>query len=189
MKAVARHRIHEEIGRLLNMHSLPGITILKDSACLSDKDEAGRRDARHRLTLFRGEGTARARMCDVDILAFREGRGNVIIEIEESNVKPVQVYGKFFASAHSTHQGDRPLDEQRLLFIQVLVATSVDLKASGKPKQWKALEAVIKRHAEEWPERDVQYELLGGGPDDFRPGSSKADRLVSLVRNFLGVKA
>lgn len=189
VKAMVKHRIHKEIGGLLSKNDLPQVTILKDSACQHDGHDDGKPEKKHRITLYRESGPDRVRMCDVDILAFREGRGTVIVEIEESNLKPVQVFGKFFASAHSTHHGDSRLDERRLLFIQVLVATSVDLTASGKPKQWKALEAVIKHYAEEWPGRDIQYELLGGGPDDFRLGSSKADQLVGLVRGFLGVKA
>lgn len=186
---MAKHTNHEAIGRLFNKKAFPEVEILKDSACQHDGHDDGKPEEKHRITLYRESDPERVRMCDVDILAYREGRGTVVIEIEESNLKPVQVFGKFFASAHSTHQGGRRLDEQRLLFIQVLVATSVDLTASGKPKQWKALEDVIKRYTEKWPERDVQYEMLGGGPDDFKPGSSKAERLVGLVRDFLGVNA
>jgi hypothetical protein len=190
VKAIVKHRIHREIGGLLDEKELPQVTILRDSACLHDGDDDREPEKKRRITLYREADPKRVRMCDVDILAYREGRGTVVIEIEESNLKPVQVFGKFFASAHSTHQGGRRLDDQRLLFIQVLVATSVDLAASGKPMQWKVLETIIKRNAaKDWPERDVQYELLGGGPDDFRPGSSKADRLVGLVRDFLGIKA
>lgn len=185
---MARHHYHEEIAGLLNKKSLPEVTVLKDSACQPDHLDDEKPQKKHRITLFKGSGRDRVRMCDVDILAFRGEQEAVIIEIEESNVKPVQVFGKFFASAHSTHHGEKRIGERRLLFIQVLVAKAVSSPRSRKMKQWGALEDIIKRHVKRRFKRKVQYELLGGGPDDFRPGSSKADRLVGLVRDFLGVK-
>lgn len=182
---MVKHQIHRKIGGLLSKNELPQVTIFRDSACQSHDGDDGEPEKKHRITLYKGAGPERVRMCDVDILAFRDERKYVIIEIEESNVKPVQVFGKFFASAHSTHYDRKQIDKSPLRFIQVLVAAPANLKGSGKPEQWKALEAIIKDHAREWPDRTVEYFLLWGGPEDFKPGSEKAGQLVGLVRKFL----
>ena len=131
------------------------------------------------------------RLCDVDLLAHKSGGRTVIIEVEESNVKPVQVFGKFFASAHATHHGEDRIDERPLLFIQVLDTSTLKIDKTGKIEQWKVLEALIKQHAKRWPrqaERRVKYELLVGGPDDFRRESGPGTRLVKTVQGFLGVR-
>ena len=131
------------------------------------------------------------RLCDVDLLAHKPGGQTVIIEVEESNVKPVQVFGKFFASAHATHHGETRIDEHPLLFIQVLDSSALKMDKTGKTGQWKVLEALIKRHAKRWPqrrERRVEYKLLVGGPGDFKRESGPGAQLAKRVQGFLGVR-
>jgi len=86
--------------------------------------------------------------CNVDLLVIQDGKVRVIVEIEESDVKPTQVCGKFLTSAlaryyiHETEENPIGMHES-VTFIQV-VDTS-DLKAmSMKPYQWKNLEASIR---------------------------------------------
>lgn len=61
-------------------------------------DPACNPDSQGVITLFHGPGPDRVRFCLVDILIIIQGRV-VIIEIEASDVKPLHLFGKFFASA------------------------------------------------------------------------------------------
>jgi len=66
----------------------------------------------------------KTQLCNVDMLILRSNSIKVIIEIEESNVKPVQICGKLLASALSSHYiyGDDPPVpvDGSVLFIQIL---------------------------------------------------------------------
>jgi len=175
------HPLHEAIGRLFDQRALPGVEIRKDTACQPTK--------RKRITLSLGAGADRAQVCFVDLIAVKPGKSMVIIEIEESNVKPVQIFGKFLASALSTHQGESRIDRLPLLFIQVVDTSALKLGKSKKGYQWSSVKAAIKEHARKWPDRRiVYYELLEGRPTEFEPGSEQADRLVKMVQAFLGVR-
>jgi len=63
---------------------------LKDSACGGE----------HTLPLFCSEERSYAtRYACVDLLILKEQKVKVIMEIEESNVKPIHIFGKFLTSA------------------------------------------------------------------------------------------
>lgn len=176
-KTEPTHLLHQAIGRLVTQGRFPGCDIWKDRAC--DPDQG------HRIKLFQGTGPGRVRLCDVDLLISMHGKATVVIEIEESNMKPVYIFGKFFASAFSTHHGESQIDEKPLLFIQILDTSTLKLDKTGKKDQWRALQTLIRKRAADWPGREMFYEPFEGSFDKFRQGSNEAKRLVDMIQAFL----
>jgi hypothetical protein len=117
------------------------------------------------------------RFCDVDLLIAVGGKARVIIEIEESNVKPVHVFGKFFASSFSTHYKPKTetklvaLDDQ-VLFIQVLDSKALNVDKTGKLDQWNVIESAIQGLPVEFCGRKMKYKLYDGKTCSSLSGSS-----------------
>ncbi len=130
-------------------------------------------------------GSKGVQFCHVDILILANGKV-VIIEIEESDVKPLHLFGKFYASAFSTHFNDQDISKLPLLFIQVLDTSRINLKEGQKGEQWDRIGQILKGQAEEWADRQVQYELMWGSAEEFEAGGSKGEELQRLVRELEG---
>jgi hypothetical protein len=128
------HPLHKAIGILIAKDKFPDCDIFKDSAC--DKGQG------HRITLNYGSGSNRVRLCDVDILIKVPEKAIVIIEVEESNVKPVNIFGKLFASAFSTHIGEIEIGNLPLCFIQVVDTFGLKIDRSKKSVQWTAIKTI-----------------------------------------------
>ena len=87
-----KHPFHKIIGDIFSDKNFPNerTTVLKDAACGGD----------HTLPLFCSDVRSYAtRYACVDLMVIKEGKIKVIMEIEESNVKPVHLFGKYLASA------------------------------------------------------------------------------------------
>lgn len=132
------HPLHKEIADQLES-ILPPYSLVRDEACDGDQ----------RIPLFYDKEKSRAtEYCNVDMLVLRENRVRAIIEIEESNVKPTQICGKFLTSAlakYYIHENkeNAPVEMfDSVTFIQIVDSSKLK-KNSVKPKQWKALERSI----------------------------------------------
>lgn len=126
--------IADEIERIL-----PPRSLIRDEACGGDR----------RIPLFYSEKKSReTEYCNVDLLVLSGNKIKAIVEIEESNVKPTQVCGKFLTSALSRYyihdeRQNEPVDmDNSVTFIQV-VDTSKLKQGSAKTRQWKLLEKSI----------------------------------------------
>jgi hypothetical protein len=170
------HPFHLKIGKLVNGLGLLPDKIWKDPAC--DTESTGV------VTLFHSVGSERVRFCLVDMLITLPNKV-VIIEIEESNVKPVHIFGKFFASAFSTHYGETEIVKLPLLFIQILDSSKLKQGKTKKKGQWERIEAILINHAKKWPDRTVRYKLFRGGVSEFEPESATGEGLLQLIRDFL----
>ena len=170
------HPLHEVIADLIATKLPPEIDLIRDPACIGTQ----------RIPLFQCAERSRATwLCDVDCLLVINGRIRAIIEIDESNVKPTHVAGKFLASALATHYihqtaGDPIPKADSVTFIEFLSAAGLP-KGSRKPQQWEKLETAI-RQIPTIGSID-RYELLYGKPDDFRSGSlmDRTDRIIEDV--------
>jgi hypothetical protein len=139
---MADHEFHKAIGSLIDFPKSKSPRILKDKACADDG---------HLILLYNTAADTKAKigLCNVDMLIEVEGKAKVIIEIEESDVKPVHIFGKFFASLFSNcykNMDDRRNKSRRLpdslLFIQI-VEWPEQKEGSEKPEQWKSIEKQI----------------------------------------------
>jgi len=130
------HPLHRKIGTIID-NALNGgkeIKVIKDPACCTDSH------GKQHIPLFGSDVKSRStRYCCVDLLILQEDKIRIIVEIEESDIKPTQICGKFLTSAlsknyiHKKDNGSKEMSES-VAFIQV-VDTSRLKDGSKKIKQ------------------------------------------------------
>ena len=132
------HPLHKEIADQLQS-ILPYNNLIRDEACGGDQ----------RIPPFYDKEKSRAtEYCNVDMLVLKQNKVRAIIEIEESNVKPTQIRGKFLTSAlaryyiHENKENALVEMGDSVAFIQIVDASKLK-KNSAKPKQWRAIEKSI----------------------------------------------
>ena len=137
------HELHVSIGNLIDDNLSSGFRLVRDMACIREGD------IRQQIPLFfSDEKSRKTEYCNVDLLVIHDGKIRVIVEIEESNVTPTQICGKFLTSALARYyihenEGNVPIGmHDSVTFIQV-VGTSRLKSLSAKPYQWKNLESSI----------------------------------------------
>jgi hypothetical protein len=108
-------------------------------------------------------------LCDVDALVLAGDEVRLIVEVDESNVKPTHLAGKFLTSAMSRFyihrtEGDVPRPMHRdCCFLQFVSTLDLEPK-SRKVHQWRNIEAAIRKLP---PIGDVrEYHLFCGTPAD-----------------------
>jgi hypothetical protein len=130
--------LHEKIGNLISNYIENKDDLLKDPACGGEQH----------IPLFHNQAKSRAaEYCNVDLAIIKNKKIKIIIEIEESNVKPTQICGKFLTSALSKyyiHQNENyPLDPN-VTFIQIVDDSKLQ-EDTQKYTQLKALQQSIRR--------------------------------------------
>lgn len=189
---MADHNFHIAIGNLItpatikpeNFPESELLTIHKDHAC--DPTTDGQIIALYRT--ISGE----IELCNVDMLIEVGGKAKVIIEIEESDVTPVHVFGKFFASAfcdrYKTKGSDFKRFSPKMFFIQIL-EWSVNKQRSLKPRQWDHISVSIGGiKTARYQERDWNYRIIYGPMEEFSVNRAKGKELVSTIMYFLEKK-
>ena len=175
------HQLHEAIGVAIAGADLPECTVVRDPACGGDQ----------RIPLFCCKDKSRkTEYCDVDLLVLKENKVRVIVEIEEANITPIQICGKFLASALATHfihekWGDPVEIGDPALFIQVLDTSRLKLDKTSKMEQWKRLERSI-RVVLPIKEGGIRcYRMFQGGSKEFAPSSEKSKALLGSIQAFI----
>ena len=99
--------MHVSIGDLIENSLGERAQLVRDQACGGNQQ----------IPLFcSNEKSNKTEYCNVDLLVIQDGKIRVIIEIEESDVKPTQICGKFLTSAlaryyiHETEGARSPCD-------------------------------------------------------------------------------
>jgi hypothetical protein len=111
-------------------------------------------------------------ICNVDIMFVKNNRIKVIIEIEETNIKPTQILGKFMASAlakyyiHNLSNNEKILMSENVCFIQILDTKALK-KTSRKIKQWKNIELAINEVLPTLQTNLKTYKLFYGNLSDI----------------------
>ena len=133
------------------------LTLFLDSAC----------GGKQHIPLFYSSKKSRAsEFCNVDGLVLKDGMIKIIIEIEESNVKPTQICGKFLTSALAKYyihesRGDKPVEMGgKVFFIQVLDTSKLVKYKTKKLDQWKKLETAINNIMPLKNSRITAYKIL-----------------------------
>lgn len=164
------HPLHELIGNILkkNEKNFVGCRIIYDPACgISNSG-----DKQH-IPLFSSKNKSRStKFCDVDILIIKNERIKIIVEIDESNVKPNHIGGKFLTSALSSHY-IHPKDNNEAIemndsvsFIQVLDTSKLHTKNSSKKVQWENLEESIRKNIPLKDSSITNYKIILGEPTE-----------------------
>ena len=152
--------IADKIGSVLPLNSL-----IRDEACGGDQ----------RIPLFDDEKKSReTEYCNVDLLILKDNKVKIIVEIEESNVKPTQICGKFLTSALSKYyihdsKRNEPVEmANSVSFIQIVDTSKLVRSKTAKFNQWKALEESINRILPLNDSKITSYRLLSThGLDDI----------------------
>ena len=164
------HPLHKAIADKLRS-IFPPHSLVRDEACGGDQ----------RIPLFYDKEKSRAtEYCNVDMLVLKDNRVRAIIEIEESNVKPTQMCGKFLTSAlarYYIHENkeNKPVEMyDYVAFIQIVDSSKLK-KNSAKRKQWRALERSIQSLLPLRNSRITSYMLVT---------RDELDRLIPLFREI-----
>jgi len=133
---MVEHPLHKAVGKLL-----------KDFA--ENKNFEARLDpacgGKQNIPLFCGPKAMTTRLCCVDAMLLKNGKVAAVIEIEESNIKPTQICGKYLTTALSseyTHKNDEPIkiNENSIDFIQIL-----DTSSPHKEEQFENIKRAIEK--------------------------------------------
>jgi len=176
---MAKHPFHKIIGDIFDKKNFPfkGIKILRDSACGGD----------HTLPLFCYDVRSYAtRYACVDLMIIKEGKIKVIMEIEESNVKPLHLFGKYLASAMAEYYiyGEEKVEmDKSVVFIQIL-DTSKQKSKSVRNEQWENVKKSIRSIIPVNVSSIKKYKIFHGNQSDFVSGNKK-DELIEFVTSAL----
>ena len=117
------HPLHKYIGNLVDseISGLRDVEVIKDDAC----------GGTQHIPLFCNDIKSNAtKYCNVDLLILKNKKVKVIVEIEEANIKPTQICGKFLTSALSAFyihesENNEPIGmDDSVLFVQFLTKTN-----------------------------------------------------------------
>jgi hypothetical protein len=174
----SEHELHQVVGKLISEAGLSG-SVLADPAC----------GGKHRLPLFCNTNRSwKTELCNVDMLILKSNRVKVIVEVEESNVKPVQICGKFLASALCSdyiHRNEPPLPmDDSVLFIQIL-DTSELKPGTAKIDQWKTIAELVQQTIPVKDSKIQQYMMVYGDQNEFVPTHGTGRALTSQIEDFL----
>jgi len=174
------HPLHKIIGECINSNEFLNCKIIKDPACGGQQN----------VPLFCSKDKSKeTEYCNVDLLMIKDNKIRVIIEIEETDVKPTQICGKFLTSAFSYYyihdsENNTPIGmSDSVLFIQILNTSQLKEKTS-KIKQWRNLEKSIKNIL---PINKIRkYKLLYGNVLDFKNRKgNKCAELIAYIKEAL----
>ncbi|MGA8905207.1 MAG: hypothetical protein WB661_09395 [Candidatus Bathyarchaeia archaeon] len=115
----------------------------------------------------------------------------VVVEIEEANIKPVQIFGKFFSSALSLYfiherKNNAPIPmADSVLFVQILNTSKLKRDRTSKANQWENIERSIQGVIPIKGSKFDQYRLLFGDSRDFAANGTAKGLLIDCLQSFL----
>ncbi len=175
------HPLHKVVSDAITEANLPDCTVVKEPACGGNQ----------RIPLFcSAENSRHTEYCNVDMLVLASNRVKVIVEIEEATITPIQVYGKFLASALSSffiheYKNDVPIEmNHSVLFTQILDTSKLKRNKTAKMKQWRNIERSIQNVIPLEGNRIDHYKLFYRNSNDFELGGAERNKLVDYIRPF-----
>jgi len=183
--AEERHPLHFQVGELfnelLNESLMSGYSLVLDEAC----------GGAQRVPLFvSSEKSRKTKFCNVDLLVVHDGAIRAIVEIEESNVKPIHVFGKFLASAvssfciHDSLGGAMEYGED-VVFIQFVDTSKLKRGRSSKVEQWRNICGSIRSVVPLSGSRVSRYELFDVNVEEIND-SEKREQLKKRLTELIG---
>lgn len=176
------HPLHKAIGDIFAADPLPGYKFLKDPACAYDGQN---------IPLFCSEKKSnQTEYCNVDLLIVKSNKIKVIIEIEEANIKPTQICGKFLTSALSScyigqYNDSKPVSmDESVLFIQILDSSKL-AEGTHKPKQWRNIEESITQIIPVRDSKIRKYSIFYGEAKEFGVNGTKRKELIKCIQKLL----
>jgi hypothetical protein len=156
------HSLHHAIGNYLLNNPLPNCILIRDPACGGNQH----------IPLFGpGPKSRKTEYCNVDMLLLRDQHISVIIEIEEANIKPTQICGKFLASAlayyfiHAKFDNQPIFMDKSVAFIQVLDTSKLKTGKTSKLNQFENIANSIRAVIPLKNSKIDYYQLISGDID------------------------
>ena len=177
-----KHPLHETIGNIFRKTKW-----LKSNEYKTVFEEAT--GEKQRIPLFTSENKSRITwMCNPDLLVIKNGKVKIIVEIEESNLGPTQVCGKFLTSALCTHyfhhSEEDGIEMENPLFIQIMGTKKLSENTS-KYYQWTNIQEKIQGLL---PNNNIpiqKYALLYGTSEEFNdPDNENRKELEKLIQDI-----
>ena len=172
------HSLHKTVGDLIEDSLSPDCKLIRDVTCGGNQQ----------IPLFyTKEKSRKTEYCNVDLIVIRENKIKIIVEIEESNVKPTQTCGKFLTSAltnyyiHSSNH-DVPIGmHNSVIFIQIVDTSKLKEDKTSKYEQWENLERSINNIIPLKDSKIKQYRLFYG--DEFYfADRDKCSQFVAYIK-------
>ena len=153
------HPLHKLIAKIILETELPGAHPVLGKDCGGDQQ----------IQLFCNGQAARAtRFCSVDAAVLKDGEVKIIIEIEESDIRPTALCGKVFVSAHASHfihRGKSYPIAAHASFMQVIDTRKLSPRSS-KLTQCSHLTELI-RNTLSANDRHMEYDIFYGDVAEF----------------------
>lgn len=174
-----KHQLHERIGTLIHNFlnsEFPDCKIVKSPECQKENKKG------NKLSLYCSKEKGNAtKYCDVDLLILKGDTIKVIVEIEESDITPIRIFGKFLASALSSYSKSNEMDTS-VTFIQILDTSSFAKKEnSSKPNQFEK----IKKSIQGIPKfsKIKCYKIFYGNKSEFE--GEKGTELINFIQKAI----
>jgi hypothetical protein len=177
---VPNHNLHKLIGKTLLELQSNTLTLLLDPACGGD----------HNIPLFiTDEKSNSTEICNVDAIIICNDKIKLIIEIEETNVKPTQILGKMMTSAltkyyiHKTNNNNPIEMDDETCFIQILNTGKLKKGLSSKEAQWDNLKNAVSHILPVKDSKLCSYEIFYGDSENINLENIKSHIINVLEKN------
>ena len=176
-----RHPLHKIIGDIVQDSEFPNCTVIKDPACGGNQN----------IPLFCTDTKSNeTEYCNVDLLILKDDRIRVIIEIEEADITPTKIFGKFLTSALSSYyihrtQNDVPIEMGNWVsFIQILDMSKLEVDKTAKFNQWEYIENSIQSIVPIKNSKIGDYKIFFGDISNFGE-EDKRQEVIQYIRGVL----
>ncbi|MBA7496659.1 hypothetical protein ES702_07268 [subsurface metagenome] len=176
-----RHPLHKVIGDMIQESDFPNCTVIKDPAC------GGNQNIPLFCSLVKSNQTE---YCNVDLLILKDNEIRVIVEIEEANITPTKIFGKFLTSALSSYyihrtQNDVPIGMGNWVsFIQILDMSKLEVDKTAKFNQWEYIENSIQSIVPIKNSKIGDYKIFFGDISNFGE-EDKRQEVIQYIRGVL----
>ena len=176
-----RHPLHRVIGDMIQDSDFPNCTVIKDPACGGSQN----------IPLFCSPVKSnQTEYCNIDLLILKDNKIRVIVEIEEADITPTKIFGKFLTSALSSYfihrtQNDVPIGMgDSVSFIQILDASELKEDKTAKFNQWEYIENSIRDIVPVKNSKINNYKVFFGDICSFRE-ENKRQEIIDYIRKVL----
>lgn len=175
------HPLHKIIGAIFENSKFLNCDVIKDLACGGNQ---------HIPLFCSTDKSNQTKYCNVDLLILKNNKVRIIVEIEEANIKPTQICGKFLTPALSSYFIHRTRDyipilmDDSVSFIQILDTSKLKLDETSKINQWTNLEKSIQDIIPVKNSKINDYKLFFGNPSNFRDGTERKE-FIDYIKKIL----
>lgn len=175
--------LHQIIGNIVEnvTNQYTNCVLIKDTAC----------GGKQRVPLFiEGDKSRKTNLCNVDLLLIKDKKIRVIFEIEESDITPIRICGKFLSSAlthyysYGVNTGANKSDMgESVAFIQILSKEKLKKERTSKFDQGENIKKAINSILPIKGSKITEYELLCGNKAEFSaPTGTMRNALIKFLK-------